>query len=539
MAMSDSLVSVRDYLRMVFRRKWALIIPALLGILAVPAVWYSVAPKYRATALVRRKDLAILQSAPGSVVNRGDSHVSVPALRVEILTWNNLERVINQTNLDKGLETASDWQSMYSKLRDMITIDTRARGRGIDLIQIAAIHKDPELSAKITNAVADNYVERSKKISRTESQQSVQFLESGTEEYKQKLKDLEEKIREYKEKHFTDLPSVRENILDTLRSLRTQKTTEQLQLTQAKSRLEELKNQLQAVPRIVEGEVTSKENPLYEQVQQAIQQAKMDLTSLRLEYTDKHPQIQKTERRIEELKERLEDIPQRVEGEKSMVTNPEYQELKIRERELQQDIRAHKATLDQIEARIQANQQEMSRLMNEENDYNDLVRQKNEAERLYQQYRSSLVKARTRLEVESGQYGTQTEMVSRALVPTSPYQLERMKLALACVAAGLALGVGVLFGLEFTDQSFRNVEDAHEYLGIPVLGSIPTIESPEQVRERRRKKLTLAVWTSVFLIVVGGGLFLAWYMYPNEVRMRYYQVSAKLQALVSMIRQSL
>ena len=42
--------TVRDYLRMVFRRKHALVLPAFLGVLLVLPIWFAIPPKYEAVA---------------------------------------------------------------------------------------------------------------------------------------------------------------------------------------------------------------------------------------------------------------------------------------------------------------------------------------------------------------------------------------------------------------------------------------------------------------------------------------------------------
>jgi capsular polysaccharide biosynthesis protein len=41
---------------------------------------------------------------------------------------------------------------------------------------------------------------------------------------------------------------------------------------------------------------------------------------------------------------------------------------------------------------------------------------------------------------------------------------------------GLLLGLGIVAALEFMDDSFKNPEDVTRYLGMPVLGLIPTIQ---------------------------------------------------------------
>ncbi len=534
--MKDSIISVRDYLRLIFRRKWALILPALCGILFVPFLWFSVPPKYQASALVRRKDLAVLRAAPRSIIGPGGSHTSVNALRVEILTWNNLERVIRQVNLDTDLETPADWQGMYAKLRNSISINSQARERGVDLIEISAIDEDPEVAAKIANAVADNYVEESKNSSRGDSQTAVEFLRDGTEEYLQKLRETEAALEQYKKTHFSDLPRVKDNILSTLLSLRTQEAAQQLQLTKARSRLERLTQQLENVPKVVEGEVTSEKNARWEEIQNQLRQRKRALTALLLEYTEKHPRVQQIQREVEELEEQLLETPTHVEGSTTKIINPEYQDLQMRKRELEQEIGALQAGLSEIDSRRQANMEQLQQMVAEEKRYNDLVRDQQEANELYEQYRRSLVSARTRLEVESGQYGTQVEMISRALVPATPYRLERVKLALASLVGGVALGVALMFGLEFSDRSLRNVEDASSFLDIPVLGSVPTIVTDREIRQRRRRWLTIGGTLTVLILVSGISLYVLEQFYPGSVWATLTKVYGRLEGAFSTVR---
>ncbi len=533
--MKNSIFSLRDYLRLIFRRKWALVLPALAGILFVPFLWFSVPPKYQASALVRRKDLAINRSAPSSIIGQGSSQMSVNALRVEILTWNNLERVIRQVDLDTDLESPAEWQAMYSRLRNSISINTQARERGVDLIEISATDEDPEMAAAIANAVADNYVEASKKSSRADSQTAVDFLKDGTDEYLQKLRETENALEQYKKTHFSDLPSVKDNILSTLFQLRTEEAAQQLQLAKARSRLQSVEEQLQDVPRVVEGEVTSDKNPRWEELQNQLRHRKRVLTALLLEYTEKHPRVQQVQRELQDLEEQLLETPARVEGSTKNILNPEYQELQMKRRDLEQEIQALQAGLSQLDSRRQANAEQLERMVAEEKRYNDLVRDRQEANELYEQYRRSLVSARTRLEVESGQYGTQVEMISRALVPAQPYRLERVKLALASLVGGVALGVALMFGLEFSDRSLRNIEDAAAFLDLPVLGSVPTIVTEQEVKQRRRQRLAVGGTLLLLVVVSGVGIYVLEQFYPGTTWELLSKVYARLQGAFSSV----
>jgi hypothetical protein len=59
------------------------------------------------------------------------------------------------------------------------------------------------------------------------------------------------------------------------------------------------------------------------------------------------------------------------------------------------------------------------------------------------------------------------------------------KLFLMCVMAGLGLGGGLIFLLEFLDKSVKKLESVPKKLGIPLLVAVPRIDHPRDVRRRR------------------------------------------------------
>jgi hypothetical protein len=67
------------------------------------------------------------------------------------------------------------------------------------------------------------------------------------------------------------------------------------------------------------------------------------------------------------------------------------------------------------------------------------------------------------------------------------------KLFLLCVAAGLGLGGGLIFLLEFFDNSVRKPENVPAKLGIPVLVAMPSIERRKDVI-RRRMNMVLSIF---------------------------------------------
>jgi len=498
--MKNKPLSVRDYMRLIFRRRWALLVPFAGSLLLVPILWVTVPPKYEAAALVKRTDPVILQSAPGSLVAERRTSVSLDALRLEILTWNNLDRVIKQTNLDVGLVSARQWQDMYDKVRRAITIRGQSGGPGVDWIEVAVVHEEPNTAANMANAIADNYVEETKRTSRQYTQEAVGFYEEGAKSSLAKLQEAERRIEEYKAAHFTNLPAVRDRILSSLLSFRTEEMTQQMELMKLQANLEVMKRALSGIPETVikAPEVT---NPMVAQLETEILSRRRVLASWELRYAEGHPQLARLRREIEDLQAQLAETPKVLTGEEEPMLNPQYEALLLEKRVTERNLERLTATLSELKSRIQANQQELGKLAEEERHYNDLLRDQHEAAESYDLNNRSLRAAEGRLRVEMGQYGTVAEVDSRALVPTRPYPLERLKLALAALVGGLAVGVALMFGLEITDRSLRNVEDAADFLDLPVLGSIPKITSPLARRRKRIRRFAIIAAVPVALAV--------------------------------------
>lgn len=516
--MSTALVTVRDYLRVLFRRKHALLIPFALGILLVGPLWVIIPSKYRAVALVRRQDLVLTSNAAGNLMARGTAAVPVSTLRVEILTWTNLDRVVRQLKLDVDLKTAADWQREYKRLQKSVTIRAAAEGHGVDLIEIAAIDSRPVIAQKIANAVADNYVEESQRASRADTQTAVKFFSEGANQHLEKLRSTEIELDRFNQEHFTDLPDVKKGILDRLLSLRMTESTDLLLLSAAQNRLAEIQRQIAQAEKIIKAETTSQENPARVELENQLTQRKRLLEAMLVKYTAEHPQVKAVEAEIETIEQQLEAAPQRVPGAEREVVNPVYQQLVMDKMKAEQEIQAQQAALLEIKAQILANEAAVRKVVNEEKRYADLQRLHRENLETYDQYRRGLVATRTRLQVQNGPYGTQVEMIDRAQVPATPYRLERLQIALACIGAAAAGGIGLMFLLEFMDHSLRGAEDAASSLAVPVLATLTEITALDRRALRRRKLLRMAGIVSGAIMLCVVGVLLFEYFQPNTLR---------------------
>jgi hypothetical protein len=87
--------------------------------------------------------------------------------------------------------------------------------------------------------------------------------------------------------------------------------------------------------------------------------------------------------------------------------------------------------------------------------------------------------------MERQQKGEQFRILDLARLPDKPQSPDMRKLFLMCVMAGLGLGGGLIFLLEFLDKSVRKLESVPKKLGIPLLVAVPRIDHPKDVYKRR------------------------------------------------------
>ena len=513
--MTGNLISVRDYLRLIFRRKTVLVIPLILATLMVPLLWAVVPTKYRAEAIVKRLDLGMVERAGGG---SGRSNASLRTLRPEILTYDNLDRVINQLNLDTSIKTSLELQEKYEWLKKAVSINLVARDNNTEIINISAIGEERELARDIANAIADNYVEESMRSNRKRASVAVEFLRERAQGALTKLRETEKKLGKYREKYPETLPRAKQHILNTIMQLETEQTSRMYQLTALKNRLNQIDKQKEETPEYVVAEETKEDNPEYLALDSQIAARKSLLERLLLGKTEEHDDVVYLRQEIKRMEKRLAETEKDIAVTERKVVNPTYQSLMAERFTSEQEIKGLEAALIQIQADIAAHQSKAQSVVSEEKTYNDMLRESSEYQQQYDKFRRSLDAAETEFDVETSRFGTQVELIQRALLPAHPWRMERLQLALACLAGGAAVGVGLMFALEFCDHSLRSVDDAASFLPIPILGSVSVIVSPYEVVRRRQRRILVFALIVGTILTVSAGLYLWEHHSPGAIQ---------------------
>ena len=104
--------------------------------------------------------------------------------------------------------------------------------------------------------------------------------------------------------------------------------------------------------------------------------------------------------------------------------------------------------------------------------------------------------------IEKKQKGEQLRILDPARLPEKPISPNMKILFVFSLAAGLNIGLGLVFLLEYLDTSFRSSEDVESLLGVPVLATLPIIYQKKDVIKHKFYN-----FLSVFLITLSIVLF--------------------------------
>jgi len=118
---------------------------------------------------------------------------------------------------------------------------------------------------------------------------------------------------------------------------------------------------------------------------------------------------------------------------------------------------------------------------------------------------SRLETAKITQRLQTSKEGTRYTVLDPPRVPLKPSKPNKLLVALIGFFAGGLFGMGLIFSIEFLDQSFIDVEDANKFFNTPLLGAISKIQTEFNIRKEREKRAwvySFTALTGVVLIVL-------------------------------------
>ena len=491
--MDQSQTDFFGYLEIALRRKWIIILCAVLGTGIGGLIAYTMPAFYRSTTFI----LVEQQKIPEAYVTPTDStpfRRRLSTIQQQVMSRTNLEKIINDLNLygkNGGLEQDSpvaklksllgmkpgrkpSMESIVSKMREDIEIEVSGgdrRGGGGDAFRISYIGMVPEVTMHVTSTLASLFIEENLKIKEQYAEGTSQFLVKELEKAKADLTEQEVAIRKFKEKRTGALPEQLDVNLRTLDRLQLELQSISESLRNSLDRRALLEEQMVLLSR---GTTAPSGNTLREE----LAGLKRELATLLSMYKENYPDVIVARSRVKELEEQIKNSkPLDTEGSATEQTealpldqtSDTYASLS----EVKSQIAVLRAREDRIRGQIKAREKRVEDTPANEQKLTDLTRDYDMTRANYQSLLGKKLNAKLAQNLEKRQKGSRFRVVDPANFPERPFKPDRPVIVLYGVVGGVGAGVGFILLLEFLNPAFRKPEDFIGVLDLPVLVSIP------------------------------------------------------------------
>jgi succinoglycan biosynthesis transport protein ExoP len=461
--LADEDTHLRDYWNILLRRRALFLVLFLSAVTIVTLYTFIVKPSYTSTVLLRidRENPNILSFKEIYQIERAENDYYQTQYKV-LKSRNIAKRAMKKLSLENNQEFNSVIKRASKKNPELEDgIPPKAIDEFIKHVEVSPLYKsqlvnvsftsrDPALSQKAANTIAESYIEFNVESKFDAGQLARKWLEEQIEIMKAKVEASEEKLNRYsagnemiflEEKDGKDKQSLLNEKLAYISETLNTATADRI----AKEALyREIKKSGSDNPTILTNELIQKLKEQYSSLEaEYFNQLKV--------YTPEYPKMKRIKGQMDSLARAL------AEEEKHIVNSIEsdYRAALLRERELSKKFSAQKKD-------VLAFQDKMVQ-------YQILKREADTNKELY----NNLLQRLKEIGVSASMTATNIQVLDKAVFPKKPSSPNIPKNLILALLIGTLGGTGAVFFTEYLDNTVKDSIEMEKRLRLPALGLIP------------------------------------------------------------------
>ena len=500
-----------EYIRILQRRKWLIILPTIAIFTAVTWVVLKLPDVYQSTTLIVVKPSTL----PTSVVpNNAEDNLTrqLAGIAQVVQSRSSLEPLVEKYGLYGSERMRGEpMESVIDQMREDIKVNLNTSRNDItNGFDISFRYRDPKITQAVTSELAGKYISVQTQNTVVSTSAARAFMDNQVNQARASLSEVDKQLLDFKSNHVGNLPSEAEGLFNQLSGLREEQKALISEVGRLQDRRAATANQLallraqnvQVIEDAAESMTDPKTTLAWSNLVTRKASLEGELTRLRQELREKHPDVIAKQKEVDQVKQEMDKM-----------IDDWKEKTKAKQDRLKQmpnlTVGAAENEIKQIESEIKRqqkllaeNDKQIGSIVERINNVPGVEVQLGALERDYQMKKTALddllaqqQKIALNAEAASQQQGEGIEVVDAANLPSKPVAPKRLMLSSLGLAAGLAVGmllVGIFEGPRlFTIQ---NTEDARHYTGLPVLLAVPELLTPQEARAvpRRRRLLLIA-----------------------------------------------
>ena len=520
---SQQALELRDYARILSRRKALLIFPFIITVLAVIAGSYFLDPIFESSTTILVAENNLLSPTFSNMVRdeeRGLNHEQrqerLNTIRNQILSTAYLTQLLERLQIPVSTKTKESVTKLMRQFPDAKeaeltrklqierirkTIDVNFKGS--NLVEITVTAASPVMASQKAGTLADIYINESLASELVGVKGAMDFSDDMLSVYRGRLQQSEGELRQFEQGMLRSAAGTDSSVAGNLNQINSANDATDLEIQTAISTLQSLKADLA-------GTNTQNTHINYSNRLTTLRNEALNgiagLSELLARYSWRDARVMRLN---EQARQRLEAIESEADNltakqfpsydndTRRKIAEAEYLTIKLEF--LKEKRHILYAATDNVKSLIVLNPSMRQK-------HEDLQRKVDEDRRVYELFSEQLTGSQISQAATRAEAGTRFKIIEPASVPVIPQSPDRVKLAGIGAILGLILGLGAILIVEILDNSFHKVEEVESYLGLKVIGTIPRMELP--LSERGAGRVWIIVGTAVALILLGAVIYL-------------------------------
>jgi polysaccharide biosynthesis transport protein len=545
------------YLNILKRRKKPMQLAALvtLGIAILAVLFWP--PTYRASATILIEEQDIPQDLVRSTIT-GFANQEIQIISQRVLTLNTIMDIVQKYQLWEDSEIRRMPRSeIVEKFHNRMKLDVVSAevmdprfGRPMQAtiaFTLSFDHRNPAIAQKVANALVSLYMNENLKSRTERSSTTSDFLKGEADQLSNHIKELEQKLADFKGKNEGALPELSQYNLNVIERA-------DMELNDSKSRLSELQkrrldiqaNLTQISPyaatdlpdgqkalsdpdrlKALQSDYRNKsalysaDHPDVIRLQREIQHLETKLgkgtstknyaAQLRAEqdklaqfkqtYTPDHPEVIKQQRVVDAL---LKDGDSSSRSDEPHADNPSYVLLDTQLKSTDADINTLQSRITELTEKIARFETYVSKAPDVEKGYTEMMRDLQTTTLKYQEIKSKQMEAELSQNLETERKGERYTLAEPPILPDDPISPNRIAIliigiVLAAIAAAATAGIS-----EMLDDAVKGKEELTQLLGAAPLACIPYLTLDEEIKtvSLRQKLFWMGAAVSIVLVLI-------------------------------------
>ncbi len=481
-AQVEETLDIVEYWRAIAKRRWSILGLTLIVAVLAALVSYSIRPSYRGTATLlieqgKNKVVSIEEVYSQGLIQREYFQTQVEILKSDELARKTIQKLKLTTHPDFDPRQAEP--GMQSKFLALF-VDEPAVGptedailksvtrkfksglqvqlvRNSQLVQISFVAHDPELAAKVPNALAETFVESDLDARVAMTQKATEWLRERMGELRGKVDAAERALQDYRD---------RERIVDA----------KGLALSGASRQLEELTKSL------VESRAKRAEAEAAYQLVQQVQTGKLKASYDTIPAVLRHPLVQRMKEQEGEAERRLGEAAKRygpehpsmikARAELDAARENTRRQIEIVVAGISKEYEVARANEAAVERALGQSKADIQGLNRKEFQLGILEREVLQNRNLYDMFVNRLKETSAAGDLQS----TIARVVDPATVPSIPYAPNKRQIVGVSAAVALVLAAMLALLLDRLTNTLNSTAGVEQRLGVPALGVLQLIK---------------------------------------------------------------